>query len=58
MKENIYTVKILDLVVDEDFEFLFIVMESMICDLRSLLTSARAIKFDEEHAQFLIFNLL
>ena len=50
MKENIYTVKLLDLVVDENFGFLFIIMESITCDLRSLLVSAKGIKLDDDHA--------
>lgn len=57
MKENVHTVKILDLIVSEDMTHIFIVMNHLESDLKKVL-SQDVIGFTEKHTITILFRLL
>ena len=60
MKQNVFTTKITDIILagpEDSFEAIFIVMEYQPNDLKKLLSS-NDILFEEEHALFVLYNLL
>ena len=57
MKENVHTVKILDLIVSEDMTDIFIVMNHVSSDLKKVL-SQENIGFTEKHSITILFRLL
>lgn len=57
MKENVHTVKILDLIVSEDMTNIFIVMNYMCSDLKKVL-GKQDIGFTEKHTTAILFRLL
>ena len=63
MRNNVFTSKILDLVVPDfsrgdQFNYIFIVMESSASDLKKVLTSSTQIDFGEHHVLCIIYNTL
>ena len=57
MKENVHTVKILDLIVSEDMHDIFIVMNYFCSDLKRVLVQD-GIGFTEKHTTTILFRLL
>jgi serine/threonine protein kinase len=46
------------IIVNEDCKDVFLVMKLLQCDMRSLLNSDEKFEFSEEHAKYVIYNLL
>ena len=57
MKENLHTVQLFDLIASEDMTNIFIVMDYVSTDLKSVLTQDE-IGFNEKHTITIIFKLL
>ena len=57
MKENVHTVKILDLIVSEDMKSIFIVMNYISSDLKKVLSQDDT-GFNEKHTTAIFFSLL
>jgi mitogen-activated protein kinase 1/3 len=56
MKNNIYTTKLLDLLLVEDC--LFIVLEHVDQDLKKVLSNSDEINFTEKHVVTILYNML
>ena len=57
MKENVHTVKILDIIVSDDMTDFFLVMNYVEQDLSSVLSQTET-DLDEEHTVLLLFKML
>ena len=57
MKENVHTVKILDIIVSDDMTDFFLVMNYVEQDLSSVLSQIET-DLDEEHTVLLLFKML
>jgi mitogen-activated protein kinase 1/3 len=60
MKANIYTTKLIDLVVSTkpDEDYVFIIMEYVDSDLRKVFDSCPNIEFGEKHIMTIFYNFL
>ena len=58
IKNNIFTVQLLDVMYEEDNNCLFIVMEYVQFDLKKILKSTVNIEFDEDHVITIMYNSL
>ena len=58
MKENIHTVKILDLVVSDSMDDIFIIMTCYISDLENIIKETRSGQIDEENCYIILYKML
>ena len=55
---NVHTIKLYDVVANEDLDHVFIVMEFIKSDLKKILGRADSVEMSQEHSSVLIYKLL
>ena len=58
MEENVYTTKLLDIIIDKKDQYMFLVMDYCSSDISKALLSNKNSNLDKEHAIIIIFNIL
>lgn len=58
MRGNSYTVRLFDVITDDDLSYIFIVMENVQMDLKKVLDQSDVVNMSEDQATVLIYKLL
>lgn len=57
-KDNSYTVKLFDVITNDELSYMFLVMEYMPVDLQKVLDNGDCIEMSEEHVKTLSYKLI